>query len=82
MRDNNVPIVYRLGRHNISDSVFLYFLDPDALTAEYGFGIEEFSGLTARSSCNLPRLTEALDCREGRPGPDLGKCGLVDSTST
>jgi 2,3-dihydroxy-p-cumate/2,3-dihydroxybenzoate 3,4-dioxygenase len=82
MRDNNVPIVYGPGRHDISDSIFLYFLDPDALTIEYSFGMEEFAELTARPPRNLPMLPEILDCWGGRPAPDFGKCGLVDPTST
>ena len=82
MRDNNVPIVYGPGRHDISGSIFLYFLDPDALTAEYSFGMEEFAELTARPPRNLPMLPEIADCWGGRPAPGFAKCGLVDPMAT
>ena len=81
MRDNNVQIVYGPGRHDISDSIFLYFLDPDGLTAEYSFGMEEFAELTARGARDLPMLPEILDCWGGRPAPDFGKCGVVDASA-
>ncbi|WP_414439758.1 VOC family protein [Burkholderia sp. 22PA0106] len=35
-------VVFGPGRHPASDSVFLYFLDPDGLTMEYSFGMEAF----------------------------------------
>ena len=36
-----VPIVHGPGRHPTSGSIFLYFLDPDGITLEYSFGMEE-----------------------------------------
>ena len=39
---NDVPVVRGPGRHPPSGSVFLYVLDPDQLTVEYSFGMEEF----------------------------------------
>jgi len=41
-RAASVPVVFGPGRHIASGSVFLYFLDPDGLTLEYSFGMEEF----------------------------------------
>ena len=38
----DVPVVYGPGRHPASTSVFLYFLDPDGMTLEYSFGMEQF----------------------------------------
>ncbi len=53
---NGVPIVYGPGRHPPSGSVFLYFLEPDGLTLEYSFGMEEFPETDARR----PRLFEPI----------------------
>jgi 2,3-dihydroxy-p-cumate/2,3-dihydroxybenzoate 3,4-dioxygenase len=49
-------IVYGPGRHPPSGSVFLYFLDPDGLTLEYSYGMEEFPEDGARR----PRLFEPV----------------------
>jgi 2,3-dihydroxy-p-cumate/2,3-dihydroxybenzoate 3,4-dioxygenase len=49
-------IVYGPGRHPPSGSVFLYFLDPDGLTLEYSYGMEEFPEEGARR----PRLFEPI----------------------
>lgn len=50
----DVPVVYGPGRHLASTSVFLYFLDPDGMTLEYSFGMEEFPEVGARA----PRVIE------------------------
>jgi 2,3-dihydroxy-p-cumate/2,3-dihydroxybenzoate 3,4-dioxygenase len=42
MKKKQVPIVFGPGRHPPSGSVFLYFLEPDGMTLEYSFGMEEF----------------------------------------
>jgi 2,3-dihydroxy-p-cumate/2,3-dihydroxybenzoate 3,4-dioxygenase len=81
MRENDVQIVYGPGRHDVSESIFIYFLDPDGMTAEYSFGMEEFRELTARGPRELPMLPEILDCWGGRPAPDFGKRGLVDPSA-
>jgi 2,3-dihydroxy-p-cumate/2,3-dihydroxybenzoate 3,4-dioxygenase len=51
-----VPVVYGPGRHPPSGSVFLYFLEPDGLTLEYSYGMEEFPEDHARN----PRLFEPV----------------------
>ncbi|MFM0265104.1 VOC family protein [Paraburkholderia sediminicola] len=79
MRKNDVEIVYGPGRHDISDSIFLYFLDPDGLTAEFSFGMEEFPELTARAPRNLPLLPEILDCWGGQPKENFGKRGTIET---
>ena len=53
---NDVRVVYGPGRHPPSDSVFLYFLEPDGLTLEYSYGMEEFPETDARK----PRLFEPV----------------------
>jgi 2,3-dihydroxy-p-cumate/2,3-dihydroxybenzoate 3,4-dioxygenase len=50
----DVPVVFGPGRHPASTSVFLYFLDPDGMTLEYSFGMEQFPE-------NDPRPPRSLD---------------------
>ena len=50
-----IPVVHGPGRHPPSESVFLYFLDPDGITLEYSFGMEEFPERAPRK----PRLLES-----------------------
>jgi 2,3-dihydroxy-p-cumate/2,3-dihydroxybenzoate 3,4-dioxygenase len=52
----DVPIVCGPGRHLASTSMFLYFLDPDGMTLEYSFGMEEFPEVGART----PRWIEPV----------------------
>ncbi len=44
------------GRHPASGSMFLYYLDPDGITLEYSFGMEEFPAEGARK----PRVFEPI----------------------
>ena len=78
MRKNGVPIVYGPGRHDISNSIFLYYLDPDRMTAEYSFGMEEFPEEAAREPRQLPLRPEILDSWGGEPAPGFGKTGTVE----
>lgn len=57
----NVPIVFGPGRHPPSGSIFLYFLDPDGLTMEYSFGMEQFPEQDARPPRTLPAIPESFD---------------------
>ena len=61
LRLAEAPIVFGPGRHPASDSIFLYFLDPDGLTMEYSFGMEAFSEKNAREARRLPFAPEWLD---------------------
>jgi 2,3-dihydroxy-p-cumate/2,3-dihydroxybenzoate 3,4-dioxygenase len=61
LRKADAPVVFGPGRHPASDSVFLYFLDPDGLTMEYSFGMEAFSETCAREPRRLPLAPEWLD---------------------
>ena len=78
MRLNDVPIVYGPGRHDISNSIFLYYLDPDRMTAEYSFGMEEFPEQAPREARQLPMRPEILDSWGGTPAPAFGKAGAVE----
>jgi 2,3-dihydroxy-p-cumate/2,3-dihydroxybenzoate 3,4-dioxygenase len=79
LRKHEVPIVYGPGRHDISTSIFLYFLDPDGLTLEYSFGMEEFAEVDPRAPRMLPMKPEILDSWGGLPAPQFAKVGAVDA---
>jgi 2,3-dihydroxy-p-cumate/2,3-dihydroxybenzoate 3,4-dioxygenase len=74
-----VPIVYGPGRHPASQSVFLYFLDPDAITLEYSFGMEEFLDIGARVARVLPPKPESVDMWGSLPDPRMGATGEMDA---
>jgi len=56
-----VPVVFGPGRHVASGSVFLYFLDPDGLTLEYSFGMEEFEEAFPREARALKSEPKTID---------------------
>jgi len=73
---SGVRIVYGPGRHRPSDSFYLYFLEPDGLTLEYSFEMEEFPARDARAPRNLVPNRTSTDFVEavweaGLP-PELG----------
>lgn len=72
-----VPIVYGPGRHPPSDSIFLYFLDPDGLTVEYSFGMEQFPETGARKARVFEPIT-ALDYWKSRQDERFGRAGAID----
>jgi len=80
LRKNGVEIVFGPGRHDISDSIFLYFLDPDGLTTEYSFGMEEFSETGAREHRALPLRPDILDSWGGMPAPNMAKHGAIETS--
>ncbi len=79
MRKAGVPIVYGPGRHDISNSIFLYYLDPDGLTIEYSFGMEEFPEDQPRDARQLPMKPEILDSWGGLPAPAFAQVGEVET---
>lgn len=60
-QSNGAPIVFGPGRHPPSNSVFLYANDPDGLTVEYSYGMEEFPERDARPPRMLPQTRESAD---------------------
>ena len=77
-----VPIVNGPGRHPPSGSMFLYYLDPDGMTVEYSFGMEEFPAEGARKPTRdgadqgldrllgfLPRSAQGDSRRDRKAGP-------------
>lgn len=75
---NNVPIVRGPGRHPPSGSVFLYVLDPDGITVEYSFGMEEFPEQSPREHRVLPAVPESIDYWGAPTDKRLGKTGAVE----
>lgn len=71
----DVPIVFGPGHHPASGSNFLYFLDPDGITWEYTFGMEQFPE-------HDPRDARYLELGNGdswgnEMDPRMGKVGRV-----
>jgi 2,3-dihydroxy-p-cumate/2,3-dihydroxybenzoate 3,4-dioxygenase len=79
---HDVPVVFGPGRHIASNSVFLYFLDPDGLTLEYSFGMEEFPERDARDARVLPPRPESLDSWGGVRDARMAAVGLVQPFET
>lgn len=70
-----VRIAWGPGRHPPSGSIFLYFLDPDGMTAEYSFGMEEFPETGARKPRLLlptPENIDFWDAPRYAPTADVG----------
>jgi len=74
---HDVPVVFGPGGHPASNSVFLYFLDPDGLTLEYSFGMEESPELTPRMARSLPPRPQSIDSWGGVRDPRMSAKGLV-----
>ncbi|MFZ5833834.1 MAG: VOC family protein [Pseudomonadota bacterium] len=74
-----IPIVFGPGRHPPSDSIFLYFLDPDEVTIEFSFGMEEFPEHNPRAPRMLEPSLETLDYWGGAPGPRFGAKGVIET---
>ena len=78
MKQNGIPIVFGPGKHPPSESIFLYFLDPDGLTLEYSFGMEEFPEQLARNPRDMPAGIESVDYWGGRPERGMAKVGAIE----
>lgn len=78
MRKNDVEIVFGPGRHQPSESIFLYFLDPDRMTVEYSFGMETFPEDKAREARLLEPVPGTLDTWGSTPTPAFGKVGEIE----
>ena len=81
MKDAQVEIVFGPGRHQPSESIFLYFLDPDGMTVEYSFGMETFPEEGAREPRMLEPRPETLDSWGGRPTPAFAQIGAIEVVS-
>jgi 2,3-dihydroxy-p-cumate/2,3-dihydroxybenzoate 3,4-dioxygenase len=76
---NDVEVVRGPGRHPPSGSMFLYVLDPDALTVEYSFGMEEFPEHNARKPRLFAPIPESLDYWNCPRDPRQGAVGAVET---
>jgi 2,3-dihydroxy-p-cumate/2,3-dihydroxybenzoate 3,4-dioxygenase len=77
LQRHGVRIVFGPGRHPPSDSVFLYFLDPDGMTVEYSFGMEEFPELGAREARLLPKTLASIDSWGAVPDREFAAQGEI-----
>jgi len=78
LQRENVPIVHGPGRHLPSGSMFLYYLDPDGLTIEYTFGMEEFPEVEPREPRLLPPVPESNDIWASRLDPRKAAVGTIE----
>jgi len=78
LKKQDVPIVFGPGRHPPSESMFLYFLDPDGLTVEYSFGMEEFSETEAREPRVMPASQDSVDYWGSDRDPRHGAIGAIE----
>lgn len=78
MKPEGVPIVCGPGRPSQSESMFFYFLDPDGMTLEYSFGMEEFPETGARLPRMFARTVEAADHWGGMPEPVFARIGAIE----
>lgn len=77
MKKADVPIVFGPGRHLPSTSIFLYFLDPDGMTTEYSFGMEEIHEGDERAPRELDPTPEVLDTWGSIADPRFGTLGAI-----
>lgn len=76
---NNVPVVRGPGRHPPSGSMFLYVLDPDGITVEYSFGMEEFPEVDPRKPRLLAPVPESIDYWGCPTDPRMGAAGEIET---
>ncbi len=75
----DVPVVFGPGRHPPSESIFLYFLDPDGMTLEFSFGMEEFPERDPREPRRLPMALESIDYWGAVPEARFGATGAIEA---
>lgn len=73
-----VPVVNGPGRHPPSGSMFYYFLDPDGLTVEYSFGMEEFAERDPRKPRLLEPVRESIDYWGAAVDPRKAAVGEIE----
>ena len=78
LRAQESAIVHGPGKHPTSGSVFLYFLDPDGMTLEYSYGMEQFLEADARQPRVLPTKPESIDSWGAIRDPRMGTVGEIE----
>ena len=79
LQKHQVKVVFGMGRHPTSDSIFLYYLDPDKLTWEYSFGMEQFPESGARQARAMSARPEDFDVWGAMPEPEFSKTGVIET---
>lgn len=79
LQQNKVEIVFGIGRHPTSDSIFIYFLDPDGITWEYSFGMELFPEQNPRQPRFMSTAPGDFDVWGARPTPNFGAKGVIEA---
>ncbi len=75
--NNGVDVVFGPGRHAPSGAIFLYVLDPDGLTIEYSFGMEEFPEENPRKPKFLQPVPGIMDLWGGTADPRMASLGKI-----
>lgn len=79
MQKAGVQIVFGPGRHLPSTSIFLYFLDPDGMTMEFSFGMEEIPEVGGRMPRMLEMHPNTMDMWGGpMPHERFAKTGMIE----
>lgn len=73
-----VEIVHGPGRHPASGSMFIYFLDPDGMTCEYSFGMEQFPESWPRPPRVMPLRPGVGDSWGAPMDPRMGATGVIE----
>jgi len=81
LKKNNVKVVFGPGRHPTSDSIFIYFHDPDGLTWEYSFGMELFPEAGYRPARIMSTAPADIDLWGAGMEPEFGKYGNIEGAA-
>ncbi|MGE0748742.1 MAG: VOC family protein [Rhodospirillales bacterium] len=73
-----IEVVYGPGKHPPSNSIFLYFLDPDGMSMEYSFGMEEFPEHGPRKPRLMEPVQASLDAWASPRDPRFATGGVVE----
>ncbi len=79
LQKNQVKIVFGIGRHPTLDSIFMYYLDPEKLSWEYNFGMEQFPEVGGRPPRAMSARPEGFDVWGAAPEPDFSKHGGIEA---
>jgi 2,3-dihydroxy-p-cumate/2,3-dihydroxybenzoate 3,4-dioxygenase len=78
LKKHNVPVSFGPGRHPTSDSIFIYFQDPDGMTWEYSYGMELFPEEGYRLARMMGTKPEDIDQWGAGPEPEFGQHGNIE----
>lgn len=80
LKKHDVKVVFGPGRHPTSDSIFIYFHDPDGLTWEYSFGMELFppDNVGARPARIMSTAPQDIDLWGAGMEPEFGVHGGIE----